>query len=171
MPQKNQVYLLLGSNLDPREVFIDKAISLTGERVGQVTGMSGIYQSEAWGFQSDTRFLNRVIRIETDCTPAELLQKTQQIEAELGRTRDQGDGYASRTIDIDILYYNLDVIDSGYLIIPHPRLHLRRFTLLPLAELAPELKHPVMHLTQMELLAQCFDTVEVQPYQMNRDEV
>jgi len=171
MQQKNLVYLLLGSNLDPRETFIDKAISLIGERVGQVVDMSGMYQSKAWGFQSDTRFLNQVIGIETDCTPVELLQKTQQIEAELGRTRNQGNGYASRTIDIDILYFNLDVIDSDNLIIPHPRLHLRRFTLLPLAELAPELKHPVLHLTQLELLAQCVDAVEVQPYQMNRDEV
>ncbi len=164
MPQKNQVYLLLGSNLDPRESFINKAITLISERAGKVLGMSTIYQSEAWGFQSDTRFLNQVLRIETNLTPEDLLQKTQQIEKNLGRTRVEENGYTSRTIDIDILYYDQKVMSSENLIIPHPRLHLRRFTLLPLAELAPELQHPVSHLTQQELLVRCADTGEVQPY-------
>jgi len=166
MPQKNQVYLLLGSNLDPRESFINKAITLIGERVGKVVGISTMYQSDAWGFQSDTRFLNQVIQIETNFTPEELLQKTQQIEKDLGRTRTIVNGYASRTIDIDILYFDQQVMSSEGLVIPHPRLHLRRFTLVPMAELAPEFQHPVSHLTQQELLAHCPDTDEVQPYLM-----
>jgi len=164
MPQKNQVYLLLGSNIDPRETFINKAITMIGERVGKIVDMSGIYQSEAWGFQSDTPFLNRVIRIETDLDAELLLQQTQQIEIDLGRTEAKTNGYASRTMDVDLLYYNDSVVHRANLVIPHPRLHLRRFTLVPMVALAPHFQHPVLHLSQAELLAGCGDTGEVQPY-------
>ena len=112
--------------------------------------------------QSTQWFLNQVVEVETKLEPAEVMESLILIEEELGRTRKLGTdvGYQSRTIDLDILYYDDKVIQEAQLEIPHPRLHLRRFTLLPLVEIAEHLKHPIFQHTQLELLASCQDQGE-----------
>ncbi len=156
----NKAYLLLGSNIEPRDDFIREAIGLLKNKVGVIVGVSSVYESEPWGFQSDTRFLNCVVCIETDLAAVSLLESILLIEENMGRTR-RGGGYTSRNIDIDILYFNEDIVNEPGLIIPHQRLHERRFALEPLAEIASGFKHPVLGKTNSELLEQVDDLSEV----------
>ncbi|MFK5856621.1 MAG: 2-amino-4-hydroxy-6-hydroxymethyldihydropteridine diphosphokinase [Bacteroidota bacterium] len=156
----NMVYLLLGSNIEPRYEYIKKAKDIIIEEIGEVTKSSKIYESEAIGFTADISFLNCVILVNCDFSSLEIINKIHTIERGLGRQRDSL-GYSSRTIDIDILYFNNDIINANGLIIPHPRLHERRFTLLPLTEIAPYLINPVLELNNKELLDNCSDNSEV----------
>ena len=124
--------------------------------------VSSSYESEPWGFETKEWFLNRVIVIETEMNPEDLLKQLLEIEHELGRERHpEIEGYSSRTADLDILYFGDKIILTDTLTVPHPRLHRRRFALLPLCEVAPNLVHPVFGLTQSELLARCSDTLTV----------
>ena len=124
--------------------------------------ISSSYESEPWGFETKEWFLNRVIVIETEMNPEDLLKQLLEIEHELGRERHpEIEGYSSRTADLDILYFGDKIILTDTLTVPHPRLHRRRFALLPLCEVAPNLVHPVFGLTQSELLARCSDTLTV----------
>ncbi len=135
---------------------------MIGASVGEITQRSSLYASEPWGFKAPVHFLNRVLRVETSLEPQEILNKTQKIEKSLGRTEKSTNGrYASRTLDIDILYFNFSIIRLPGLIIPHPRLHDRRFTLLPLAEIAPEWIHPLLKRNSRQLLAECKDKGKV----------
>lgn len=164
MSLKNKVFLLLGSNVDPREDFLSQGVSMIADRFGISPVKSGLYESEPWGFEAETLFLNQVIVFETEFCATEIHSITQNIETELGRERKAGDGYASRKIDIDILYVNDLVLDSENLVLPHPRLHLRKFTLMPLLEMAPDWVHPVLNGTHRELLEQCEDPGSVWIY-------
>ena len=124
--------------------------------------MSAPYESEPWGFETEEWFLNRVIVMETKMGPDDLLRQLLEIEHELGRERHpEIVGYISRTADLDILYFGQRVICTDTLIVPHPRLHRRRFALLPMCEVAPEMVHPVFGLTQVELLKRCPDMLVV----------
>lgn len=154
----NKVFLLLGGNQG--NVFETFALARQEiiQRVGPVSLSSSLYQSEPWGFEADNLFLNQVLLVETMLEPAELLQTVLEIETSLGRTRLAG-VMESRSIDIDILFYNQQIIINTGLEIPHPRLHLRRFTLLPLAEIAPEMVHPLFGKTVSEILVSCNDTL------------
>jgi 2-amino-4-hydroxy-6-hydroxymethyldihydropteridine diphosphokinase len=150
------VYLILGGNKGNRTKIISEAIDLVTSHIGRKKAISGLYESESWGFKSEP-FVNQIVKIETLLSPDDVLKCSQQIENQLGRTRKPG-GYVARTIDIDILYYDSLVIHTADLIIPHPKIADRRFVLIPLAEIDPELKDPVTGLTSLEMLEACPDT-------------
>ena len=151
-------WVLFGSNMGDKEQIFAQACLLINNRCGCVVKISAAYESEPWGFEADEWFLNRLIVIETTLNPDEMMLQLLDIEAELGRVRHPDvEGYTSRTVDLDILYFGNRVLHSDWVTVPHPRLHLRRFALLPLCELAPDMEHPVLHLTQSELLERCPD--------------
>ena len=161
--KKSYTYLLLGSNLGNREKYLEEAISMISMKVGMIIDRSSVYETAPWGFDSKESFLNCVIRVQTEFTPETVLHEILQIEQVMGRIR-TGDGYSSRVIDIDILFYNDLISDQPDLIIPHPRLHLRRFTLVPLEEIAAGFLHPVFRKTITELLMECQDEGRVSLY-------
>ena len=155
-------YILFGSNMGDKNGIFDQACLYINNRCGRVVQVSASYESEPWGFEAEEWFLNRVIVVETEMDSCDLMQQLLEIERELGRERHpEKEGYASRTADLDILYYGSRVICTETLTVPHPRLHLRRFALLPLREVAPNLVHPVFGLTQRELLDRCPDALVV----------
>lgn len=128
------------------------AAALLAERVGDVLALSGFYETEPWGFQSDNTFLNAALRLETILSPLELLDATQQIEREMGRTQKSNGAYHDRIIDIDILLYDDLVLQTPELTLPHPLMHERRFVMEPLAEIAPNVVHPVFHKSVISLM-------------------
>jgi 2-amino-4-hydroxy-6-hydroxymethyldihydropteridine diphosphokinase len=154
----NNVYLLLGSNLDNRENMIRQAVEEIAAKVGTICQSSSVYESEPWGFKAEKSFLNQVVKVETGLGAVELLDKILQIEERLGRRRELNtEGYFSRTIDIDILFYNDEIIQGDRLQIPHPHIPQRMFTLLPLCELNGSLIHPVYNKSLEDLRAECPD--------------
>ena len=145
------VYLSLGSNSGDRIGYVQQAASLIGTCDGvSIVRTSSFYETEPWGMNTETWFVNAIVEIKTTLSPQKLLEECQRIETQLGRTR-KSTGYADRTIDIDILFYNKDIINEDNLIIPHKYLHLRAFTLVPLLELIPNFEHPVLHKTISQL--------------------
>ena len=155
-------YILFGSNKGDKKGIFDLACLYINNRCGRIVQVSSSYESEPWGFDAEEWFLNRVIVVETGLTPEGLLRQLLEIEHELGRERHpEAGGYVSRTADLDILYYGDRIILTDTLTVPHPRLHRRRFALLPLCEVAPDLVHPALGLTQTELLKRCPDTLMV----------
>lgn len=154
----HKITILLGSNQGNRKELIMKAIQLLEIKLGKCQKVSSIYESEAWGFEADTAFLNQVLMFDSTLKPEEILKIGLDAEKELGRTRNEG-GYASRTMDIDLLFYDNQIIEEENLQIPHPRLHLRRFTLEPLVEIMPSFIHPRLKKDMRELLEVCTDNV------------
>jgi 2-amino-4-hydroxy-6-hydroxymethyldihydropteridine diphosphokinase len=159
----HKVYLLLGSNEGNRISWFQKAMAELEQTVGIITAKSSLYETAAWGKEDQPDFLNMALCIETTLTPEALLQATQTIEQHLGRQRTVH--WGQRTLDIDILFYDDVVMSSPTLDIPHPYIQDRRFALIPLHEIAPQLIHPVLHKTIAELLAVCPDTLEVRHLQ------
>ena len=156
----NRVFLLIGGNLGDRFSLLMQAKSQIQQELGLIENKSSIYETAAWGFESENYFLNQVIIISTDFKATEVLKICQKIENNLGRTRGS-DQYASRTMDIDILFFNDEVVDLSELKIPHLQIHKRRFALEPLAEIAPDFVHPVLNKTLQQLLKDCSDNSEV----------
>ena len=148
-------YLLTGSNLGEREEFLQQACELISMRAGRCKGISSLYETAPWGKTDQPPFLNQAIELETLLPAQELIRLLLEIEIELGRIR--AEKYGPRTIDIDILLYGNKIIDEPQLQIPHPQLANRRFALLPLLELNPELIHPITRVTLKDLLEQCPD--------------
>ena len=164
-------YVLFGSNMGDKAQIFAQASHYINIRCGRVVKTSAAYESEPWGFEADEWFLNRVIVVETMLPPEILLQELLAIEKDLGRVRHpEIEGYTSRTADLDLLYFGDRVIHSATLTVPHPRLHLRRFALVPLCEVAPDLVHPVLQMTQTELLQQCPDDAVVREITMDKTE-
>ena len=144
------VFIGIGSNLGDRNDNLLRATGYISERAGKIISESGIYETEPWGFNADTAFLNMVVEITTELDPASLLEKLFEIERNMGRVR-AGTGYRSRTIDLDILFYDNLVFETEELVIPHPLLHKRRFVLDPLNDIAPDFVHPVLRKTLQQL--------------------
>ena len=141
-----RVYLGLGTNTGNKNENLARAIELLSLALGFPVALSGIFESEPWGFESENRFLNCVAAFDTTLNPTLLLDTTEEIERTLGRTRKSLNGqYSDRIIDIDILFYGNEIIESERLTIPHPLLHKRDFVLFPLQEIAPLLIHPRLH--------------------------
>ncbi|GAA4428923.1 2-amino-4-hydroxy-6-hydroxymethyldihydropteridine diphosphokinase [Pontibacter saemangeumensis] len=155
-------YLLLGGNLGDRISYLAQAREGIAAQVGSIVRCSKLYETAAWGNTAQPAFLNQVLEVQTPLGPAQLLEKINSLEQELGRVRREH--WGARVIDIDILFYEDRVLQSQRLTVPHPQLHLRRFTLLPLAEIAPTLLHPLLGKTVRELLELCPDTLEVREY-------
>jgi 2-amino-4-hydroxy-6-hydroxymethyldihydropteridine diphosphokinase len=143
------VYLLLGSNLGNRELFLQKAAEEIGKAIAPVKKMSKVYQTPAWGKTDEPDYLNQALLVQTDMPANEILQTILAIELLLGRERKEK--WGSRTIDIDILLYGDEIISEPGLIIPHPQLHKRKFAMEPLIELSPKLVHPIFNRTIAEL--------------------
>lgn len=150
-------YILFGSNQGDKAAIFEQACIYIN-RCGEITAVSSAYESEPWGFDTDEWFLNRLIELQTELSPDDLMAELLDIERELGRVRHpEVEGYTSRTADLDILYYGTQVVNTERVIAPHPRMHLRRFALLPMCELNPDFVHPFFQLTQSELLELCPD--------------
>ena len=137
-------YLGLGTNVGNKRRNMITAAALLAERVGDILALSGFYETEPWGFESENFFLNAAVKLKTSFFPLEVLQITQQIEKELGRTEKSNGVYHDRIIDIDILLYGDEVLQIPELTLPHPLMHERKFVMDPLAEIAPFVVHPVL---------------------------
>lgn len=154
-----KTYLLLGSNMGNREDFLSKALTEINASIGKITKKSKIYQTEPWGEKEQEDFLNIAVEVETKLKPKKILEKIHEIEKLLDR--EETYKWGPREIDIDILFYGEEMISEMDLTIPHPFIHERKFTLIPLAEIAPELYHPIMGANIMDLLLECEDQSEV----------
>lgn len=152
-----RVYLSLGANLGDREAALREALSQLGAAGIRILRVSSLYETEPRDVPDQPWFLNAVAEAETELFPKQLLARTQAVEQAMGRKKTRPKG--PRSIDVDILLYGNAVVDTETLVIPHPRMHERRFVLEPLAELAPELRHPVMRMTVREMLAGVQDQV------------
>ena len=151
-------HLILGSNSTDKRRCLSRAVCLLKDRVGKITASSSIYESEAWGYESQHSYLNQVVILQTELSPELLLSTTQEIEKDLGRKSKTVNGiYEDRPIDIDILFYNSKIVNSPVLHIPHPRLYERRFVLEPLLEIDAEYQHPVFQKSIYQLYQECPD--------------
>jgi 2-amino-4-hydroxy-6-hydroxymethyldihydropteridine diphosphokinase len=153
------VFLLLGSNLGDRGTYLQKAVTLIETDLGPVSKKSSIYETAAWGKTDEPNYLNQVICVNTELSARQVLEKVLNIENKLGRVREEK--WGSRIIDIDILFYGQDIIREPGLIVPHPELHNRMFTLAPLNEIAPDLQHPVFKKSIFNLKSELKDNLIV----------
>ncbi|MFD2741888.1 MULTISPECIES: 2-amino-4-hydroxy-6-hydroxymethyldihydropteridine diphosphokinase [Sphingobacterium] len=155
----NRAYILLGANLGKPIQQLQAAVADITKLIGEVVQISSLYESAAWGIVDQPSFINQVLSVDTELSACALLQTCQQIENKLGRVRDIK--WGARVIDIDILYFNNDIVDKPDLTIPHPYIRERRFTLIPLVEIAPNYINPVLKQTNDELLQDCLDQSSV----------
>lgn len=158
-----KAYLSLGSNLGDRWKNLNDAIIRIDELIGKIKASSSFYQTEPWGFKSENLFLNMVLCVETDLSPSGLLERILMIESMLGRKREDKQ-FSSREIDIDMLIFDEQIVEDIILKIPHPMMHLRKFVMVPLCEIAPEEIHPVFKKSFFELLKTCPDKSRVALY-------
>ena len=158
---KNRVLLSIGSNVGDKKINIQSALSLIDQKIGDVVSISKIYQTSTVGFVGD-EFYNCCIAANTDLSPLDLLNNLIKIEKDGGRLRTKNKIYESRTIDIDILFYENQVIKSIELEIPHPRLHQRAFVILPLLDIAKNKVHPILKTTILDLKTNLTDLDSIQ---------
>jgi len=152
----HKVFLGIGGNIGNKQETFKKVYLLIEIRLGKINLVSSIYETPSWGFQSKENFWNQVIQIETKKTPEELLSTIYEIEGNFEKKRGN-ERYTSREMDVDILYFDDLFLETENLIIPHPRIHQRKFVLVPLTEIAPDLKHPLLRLTSIKMLENCRD--------------
>jgi 2-amino-4-hydroxy-6-hydroxymethyldihydropteridine diphosphokinase len=155
----NKVYLLIGGNLGDRMANLAKARDLIRDEIGAIKIASSIYETAAWGNTNQPDFLNQALLIDAPLDATALMNKLLSIEAKMGRIRDIPLG--PRTIDIDIMYFNNEVIINDLITIPHPKIADRKFVLMPLVEIAPQFNHPVFNKTNQLLLKECGDSLAV----------
>jgi 2-amino-4-hydroxy-6-hydroxymethyldihydropteridine diphosphokinase len=156
----HQVFLGIGGNLGNKPLNFQRVQKLVENEVGNIITKSSIYESPPWGFLAEEDFWNQVLYVETELEPGEVLTSVLEIENLFGRKRD-AEYYESREMDIDILYFDNLSIFSETLTIPHPHIPDRMFILVPLAEIAPAFVHPVLQITNRELLEKCGDELSV----------
>jgi len=157
------IFLLLGSNLGNRSEMLQKTRDFINNEIGRIVMQSSIYSTKAWGVEDQPDFLNQVIEIDTDLDPHTILKKVNKIEERLGRVRYIK--WHSRIIDIDILYYGQMIVESKDLVIPHPEIENRRFVLVPMVEIATSWIHPLLLVSQGELLIKCTDKLDIKKYE------
>ncbi len=158
----NTAYLLTGSNMGNRQEYLEKAKELLAGQCGYISKTSSIYETAAWGNTHQPAFLNQVIQLSTALSARQLMRRILKVEKQLGRVRNEK--YGPRVIDIDILLFDDEIHNYALLKLPHPEMPNRRFALLPLAEIAPGIIHPVLQKTISQLLHDCTDTLAVKKY-------
>ena len=151
----NKAYLLIGGNMGDRLANLNEAITCINAQAGKIEKESSIYETAAWGMTHQASFLNQALLLSTTYSAHQLMSILLEIEIKLGRKRDLPLG--PRTIDIDIIYYNNEIIDTSDLTVPHPSMFKRNFVLIPMVEIAPNFKHPQLNKTNSALLAECTD--------------
>jgi 2-amino-4-hydroxy-6-hydroxymethyldihydropteridine diphosphokinase len=157
---QKKVYLLLGSNLGDRAGNLRRASASLQESVGDILNSSSVYQTEPWGLTAQPAFLNQVIVLDCGLSAKDLLYAAKQIEQNLGR--ESGERWGPRQLDIDILFFGDDIIHEPDLVVPHPGIVSRRFTLVPLCEIAADFVHPALKKTCEQLLKECPDSLKVE---------
>jgi len=156
------IHIALGSNKGNKLQYLQSAVDAVFERIGAVKKISKVYTTPAFGFDGDD-FYNACIAVETELKPKKVLKELQTIEVELGRAKKSTKGYESREIDLDILFFEDEIIEDKNLVIPHPELHKRRFVLQPLLDIAKDVEHPVLSKSIEILLNECKDNSEIEP--------
>jgi 2-amino-4-hydroxy-6-hydroxymethyldihydropteridine diphosphokinase len=151
----HKIFLLTGSNIGDSGANLQTASKFIHQQIGKVVAVSQVYKTEPWGNKNQQVFLNQVLKIETNLSPQLLMHTILQIENAMGRNRKVK--WEPRIIDIDILFFDDEIIDEEDLQIPHPLLHERRFTLVPLNEIASDFIHPKLKKTIQQLLTNCTD--------------
>jgi 2-amino-4-hydroxy-6-hydroxymethyldihydropteridine diphosphokinase len=158
----NKTYLLLGSNMGNNKAQLSNAIVQIEKKIGSVTRQSSLYATDAWGNTKQPDFLNQVIIVETGLSAIQTMETILSIEKKMGRLRTVKN--APRIIDIDILFFNNEIIDQEHLSVPHPQIQNRRFVLVPLNQLSPNLRHPVLKKSVHQLLIHCPDKLNVKKF-------
>jgi len=156
----NTVYLLLGSNMGNSEQMLSDATNMIEKNIGKLTKSSAIYRTAAWGKEEQRDFLNQIIIVSSSLSSSTVLKEMFVIEKEMGRVRTTKN--AARVIDIDMLFFNDEIIQTETLTVPHPQIQNRRFVLVPLAEIALDFIHPLLKKSSLELLSICSDKLNVQ---------
>lgn len=156
----DRVFLLFGSNQGDQARNLNTAKSKVELTAGKIVSASSVYKTEAWGKTNQPDFYNQVVELSTTHSPEVLLDKLLLIEQGMGRERKEK--WGARLIDIDILFFGNQIHQSASLTLPHPLIPTRRFTLIPLVEIAPDLLHPVLHQSMQELLEACLDPLLVE---------
>lgn len=169
MKEQNEVILSLGSNIGDRKENLEQAIAEIEQMFNSHVECSPTYQSEAWGFEANELFLNCCAVFKTDLSPNEVLNLTQSIELKLGRVKkSKNNNYESRLIDLDILYFNSQILKSEKLTIPHPLIYFRMFVVKPLSDIRPLFVDPIKNMTIQQLLIDCNDDNRVILYTDNK---
>jgi 2-amino-4-hydroxy-6-hydroxymethyldihydropteridine diphosphokinase len=157
---KRKTYLLLGSNIGKSEKNLEKAKEYIEKSIGKIIRSSSVYTSKAWGKKDQPDFLNQVLIVNNHLTPSETIQTILSIEEKMGRVRKQKN--EPRIIDIDILFYDKEIINTANLTVPHPLIQERNFVLRPLNELSPQFIHPILKKSVHTLLNSCKDPLAVE---------
>jgi 2-amino-4-hydroxy-6-hydroxymethyldihydropteridine diphosphokinase len=157
----NKIFLITGGNIGNRKKNLETAATLIQDQIGTIVKSSKIYETDAWGITDQPAFYNQVHIVESNFSAKEILNKILNIEEKMGRVRTVKN--AARIIDIDILFFNNEIINKPNLNVPHPQIINRRFVLMPLYELAPEMIHPVFKKSIHQLLVNCKDELRVTP--------
>ncbi len=163
--KRNEIYLITGTNLGNRMANLQHAAAEIEQNIGQILTRSSVYETEPWGITDQPSFYNQVLKVATTLAPLPLLTATLAIEKEMGRIR--AERYGARIIDIDLLFFDNLVIETQQLTIPHPRITERNFVLAPLAEIAPNMVHPVLQQTISEIWKAGKDTLGVKKVTSN----
>jgi 2-amino-4-hydroxy-6-hydroxymethyldihydropteridine diphosphokinase len=160
--KKHTAYLSIGSNLGDREENLANAIKQIEANCGIISKQSAIYETAAWGNTEQPAFLNQALVLRTDLSSKKLMKQLLHIERLMGRERKEKMG--PRTIDLDIVFMDEEIVISEYLTLPHPHLQDRKFVLLPLVEIAPKAFHPIFNKTAEQLLIECGDVLDVKKF-------